>query len=82
MLFPSVRTLAKKALGKSSDDVRPTVKYVPEWFPGAGFKKFARTTKGKLEGSVNLPFQHVKESFQVCGTHLSCKSLTERTPGE
>ena len=43
----------------------PTVKYVPAWFPGAGFKKFARIAKENIDNLVNLPFQHVKESFQV-----------------
>jgi hypothetical protein len=43
----------------------PTVKRVPEWFPGAGFKRFARVAKKKLDDSVITPFQHVKESFEV-----------------
>ena len=44
----------------------PTVKYVPEWFPGAGFKRFAKAARANVADSVNLPFQHVKESFEVC----------------
>jgi len=54
----------------------PTVKYVPEWFPGAGFKTFARNAKKNLDHSVNYPFKHVKESFEVRGDlprfSLSC----------
>jgi len=42
-----------------------TVKYVPEWFPGAGFKTFAKQAKKKLDDFLNLPFKHVKESFEV-----------------
>jgi hypothetical protein len=48
-----------------------TVKWVPEWVPGAGFKKFARITKKSIDDSVNLPFQHVKKSFEVCKPHHS-----------
>ncbi|KAF9646526.1 cytochrome P450 [Thelephora ganbajun] len=43
----------------------PILKYVPEWFPGAGFKRFARIAKDNLDHSANLPFQHVKESLQA-----------------
>jgi len=46
-------------------DAFPILKYVPEWFPGAGFKRFARLTKESVDNSVTLPFQHVKESFQA-----------------
>jgi hypothetical protein len=53
----------------------PTVKYVPEWFPGAGFKRFARLAKKNFEDSVNLPLQYVKKSLQVCELYLSCEGL-------
>ena len=42
-----------------------TVKYVPEWFPGAGFKTFARIAKKDLDDSITPPFQYVKEAFEV-----------------
>jgi len=43
-----------------------TVKYVPDWFPGAGFKKFAKETRKGLDNSMDHPFQYVKETLQVC----------------
>ncbi|KAF9786329.1 cytochrome P450 [Thelephora terrestris] len=46
-------------------DVLPILKYVPEWFPGAGFKKFGKTAKENIEKAVNLPFQYVKNAFQA-----------------
>jgi len=51
----------KKVLSKSKvlSIFLPIVKYVPGWFPGAGFKAFAR--------NANYPFKHVKESFEVRG---------------
>jgi hypothetical protein len=48
----------------------PAVKYVPAWFPGAGFKKLARIAKENIDNLANLPFQHVKESFRVREFHL------------
>jgi hypothetical protein len=53
-----------------------TVKHVPEWFPGAGFKKFARMAKEDLDDSINLPFLGVRETFQVRHPHLSSMNLT------
>ena len=47
-----------------------TVRYLPEWFPGASFNRFARIAKEKFNYSVNLSFQHVKESFEVFGSSL------------
>ena len=47
------------------------MKHVPEWFPGGGFKKFARLAKETIDKSIDLPLQHVKESFQVREPHLS-----------
>ena len=49
----------------------PTVKHVPEWFPGAGFKRFAKVAKESIDNFVNLPFQHVKQSFEVREPPLS-----------
>lgn len=49
-----------------------TVKYVPAWFPGAGFKRFAMKAKKTFDKLADLPFQHVKESFQVGEPNSSC----------
>jgi hypothetical protein len=53
------------------DSDSPTVKYVPEWFPGAGFKVYAREAKEKINKLADLPFQHVKASFEVRMTILT-----------
>ena len=47
------------------------VKYVPEWFPGAGFKTFARIAKKNIDDSITPPFLYVKESFEVCESPLA-----------
>ena len=65
MLFLAVR-VSLWALSDGPYNVRPlAVKYVPEWFPGVGFKRFAKTAKMHIDNLANLPFQHVKESLEV-----------------
>lgn len=68
--FP-IRTCSVTALLGESYSVPFAVKHVPEWFPGGGFKKFARSAKKTIDKSIDLPLQHVKESFQVREPHLS-----------
>ena len=62
------------------------VKYVPEWFPGAGFKTFARVARKDIDNSITPPFQHVKESFEVRESSLTTIFVRAggslgRTPG-
>jgi len=40
-----------------------SVKYVPAWFPGAGFQKIAEDGKKDLDESMYSPFEHVKGSM-------------------
>lgn len=51
---------------------------MPEWFPGAGFKTFAREAKEQFNLAVNGPFMHVKQSLEV-SQFLKLPSLS--TPG-
>ena len=57
------------------------VKHVPEWFPGVGFKTFARIAKKDLDDSITPPFQRVKESFEVCESPLPLPIQLKRTSG-
>ena len=41
------------------------VKYVPDWFPGAGFKTFAKAARGKFDMIVNEPIEYVKKLMKV-----------------
>lgn len=45
--------------------IQPKVKYVPDWFPGAGFKQFAKVGRGLFNVAVDGPLDHVKESLKV-----------------
>ena len=44
---------------------KPTVKNIPDWFPGAGFKQFAKTGRGLFGIAVDGPLNHVKETLKV-----------------
>ena len=40
-------------------DVFPLLRYVPEWFPGAGWKKNVAPWKSKLTEMTDVPFNFV-----------------------
>ncbi|KIY66959.1 cytochrome P450 [Cylindrobasidium torrendii FP15055 ss-10] len=51
-------------------DVIPALKYIPEWMPGAGFKRMAREYAHTLSQMVDQPFQFVKQQV-AAGTALT-----------
>ena len=44
-------------------DLIPILKYVPSWFPGAGFQKKAARWKEAVNAMAEKPFHHVKEQL-------------------
>jgi hypothetical protein len=42
-----------------------TVKNIPDWFPGAGFKQFAKAGRGLFDIAVDGPLDYVKETLKV-----------------
>jgi hypothetical protein len=50
-------------------DFVPILKYVPSWFPGAGFQKKASRWREVNHAMVEKPFRHVKE--QLVPVHSS-----------
>ncbi|KAI0360725.1 cytochrome P450 [Trametes cingulata] len=52
-------------------DLFPPLKYVPAWFPGAGFKRNAAVWKGKMEAFVNVPYEYTKTQMRQ-GTAVPC----------
>lgn len=61
------------------------MKYVPSWFPGAGFKRDAALWKGKMEAFVNQPYDYTKQQMvrvflALCvpcfACHCGCVSCT------
>jgi hypothetical protein len=48
-----------------SDARNFAVRYLPSWFPGAGFKRYAVEWKELIEAFVNEPFEHCKETMVI-----------------
>ena len=44
-------------------DLFPILKYVPSWFPGAGFQKKAARWRENIHIMADKPFRHVQEQF-------------------
>ena len=44
-------------------DLFPILKYVPSWFPGAGFQKKATHWRGVNKALIENPFRYVKEQL-------------------
>lgn len=40
-----------------------TVRYIPDWFPGAGFKRLALQIRSKVAGIRNIPFLWAKSQI-------------------
>ncbi|GJJ08158.1 hypothetical protein Clacol_002366 [Clathrus columnatus] len=41
----------------------PILKYVPLWFPGANFRRWAKMAHDKMQDAWNIPFRDVKEQM-------------------
>jgi cytochrome P450 len=94
-VFVTIADEAMQGLGKAGIfgsylvDYLPFLKYVPEFMPGAGFKRQARVWRAKTREMIEKPFQMVKERM-ANGTASSCfaqkelemwKQSSERDPG-
>ncbi|KAH7910744.1 cytochrome P450 [Hygrophoropsis aurantiaca] len=44
-------------------DIIPALKYVPDWFPGASFKQFAKASEKLVTELVEIPHEFVKEQM-------------------
>ena len=44
-------------------DSFPFLKYVPSWFPGAGFQNMAARVKEAINTMAEKPFRHVQEQL-------------------
>ncbi|CAG9996855.1 unnamed protein product [Clonostachys byssicola] len=45
-------------------DIAPALKYLPNWFPGAGFKRAARIWKREVLAAAEKPFQFVQRQME------------------
>ena len=51
---------ASSAPGAFLVDIIPILRFLPEWFPGAGFKKIARAWRKKTTDMADVPFAYVQ----------------------
>ena len=56
-------------------DMVPILKYVPSWFPGAGFKKKAARWREARDAMAERPFCHVQE--QLVQVHFFSSILSK-----
>ncbi|KAF7378396.1 Cytochrome p450 [Mycena sanguinolenta] len=83
----ALEAMARAALrGNFMVDALPILRYVPEWFPGAGFKKLAREWRVAVTAMPKVPFEFVKRS-RAAGTaksSIASRMLDEiaETPGQ
>ena len=42
-----------------------TVRYVPDWFPGTGFKALAKEVRKKYQIAIDSPMEYVKSAMKV-----------------
>ncbi|KAI0064948.1 CyP450 monooxygenase [Artomyces pyxidatus] len=59
-------------------DIIPSLKYVPEWVPGAGFKRKAREWKVIADRFGTVPFEFVKQSMKDGTAASSFSSIALR----
>ncbi|KAI6006269.1 cytochrome P450 [Pisolithus orientalis] len=76
------------AVGTFMVDRIPALAYLPEWFPGAGFKRKARESRVELHDMFNQSFEFVKEQMaagvarkSVASDLLERKTSTEEEHG-
>ncbi|KDQ06236.1 hypothetical protein BOTBODRAFT_141195 [Botryobasidium botryosum FD-172 SS1] len=64
MAEKALATVAQVAsLGNSLVNIFPILKFVPQWFPGAGFKRRALAWRVTTEKMVDYPFAEVKQKL-------------------
>ena len=62
--------------GKFLVNVIPALRYIPEWFPGTAFHKFARETRSLAHRMLNQPIDALKARM-VGSPHLYYRSIAQ-----
>ncbi|KZT64716.1 cytochrome P450 [Daedalea quercina L-15889] len=67
--------------GKFLVDSFPLLRYIPAWFPGAGFKAFANDARRSLNRLLDEPYNQVKEQItRGTATESFTSKLIENNP--
>ena len=62
--------------GASAVNALPVLRYLPAWFPGAGFKRFAHETKMLTRQMRDVPFEFVQKSIVSCSFNAILSTVT------
>ncbi|KAJ7627128.1 cytochrome P450 [Roridomyces roridus] len=57
--------MASALLGRFLVDFFPILKYLPDWVPGAGFKRVAKEGRKTMEAALNVPFEEVERQLRA-----------------
>ncbi|KAI0712884.1 cytochrome P450 monooxygenase [Fomitopsis betulina] len=61
-------------------DFFPSLKYLPAWMPGAGFKRLARNVQGSIRDMEYTPLRHVRQAMASGAVQPSvARSILEET---
>lgn len=64
-------------------DLIPILRYLPEWLPGASFKKISRAWKKSVEGTAYMPYQFVQRKMAAsCHRQSYVSRLVEQCKKE
>ena len=63
--LPACRNLHIITIFNFKNTDRTSVRYIPSWFPGAGFKRHALETRKHIDDILNVPYDFVKQR-RVC----------------
>ncbi|KAJ6504480.1 cytochrome P450 [Mycena vulgaris] len=61
--------------GRFLVDALPVLKYVPDWLPGAGFKRTAKTWHKLARAMIDSPFAHAKRAIAAGNAPASFTSV-------
>lgn len=65
LIEPVVKNASDAAIPLSWPvDILPALAHLPDWFPGAGFKRIAREWKAMTDTSADVPYNFVKKQME------------------
>jgi len=74
---------ATGAVGAHIVDLVPWLRHIPDWLPGAGFKRLPPGTREDLHAFLHVPYEQVKRDW-LAGTAAPCyaSAMLEETEGK
>ena len=65
--------------GKWAVDLMPALMYLPEWFPGTGWKQTAKAWNKNMTKCINIPFEYAKkQKYNINDVSFVSKALAQQ----